>query len=72
MLTWIVLDGNAVAHVSLVEETVPADVCWDLLLIDNNLSDELILNNGQVLVANAGYLNAPRRVTLQDTYRFSR
>ena len=55
-----------------MEETAPADGCWDLLLIDNNLADELILNNGQVLVANAGYLNAPRRVTLQDTYRFSR
>ncbi len=72
LVPWIVLGGNATAHTSLVEETAPADGRWDLLLIGNNLSDELILNNGQVFVANAGYLNAPRRVTLQDTYRFSR
>jgi len=47
-----------------------ADGRWDLLLIGNNLSDELILNNGMVFVANAGYLKTPRRITLQGTYRF--
>ncbi len=45
---------------------------WDLLLIGNNVSDELILNNGMVFVANAGYLKAPRRISLQGTYRFGR
>ena len=43
---------------------------WEVLLIGNNLSDEKILNNGQVFVANAGYLKTSRRLTLQGTYRF--
>ena len=42
---WIVLDENVVAHTSLVKETAPADCRWDLLLIGNKLSDELIPNN---------------------------
>jgi len=49
-----------------------ADDRWDLLLIGNNLSGELILNNGMVFVANAGYLKSPRRISLQGTYRFGR
>jgi iron complex outermembrane receptor protein len=49
-----------------------SDGRWELMLIGNNLTDELILNNGQVFVANAGYLKAPRRVTLKGTYRFGR
>jgi len=49
-----------------------SDGRWDLLLIGNNLSDELILNNGQVFVANAGYLKTPRRLSLQGTYQFGR
>lgn len=49
-----------------------ADGRWDLLLIGNNLSDEMILNNGQVFLANAGYLKTPRRISLQGTYRFGR
>ena len=49
-----------------------ADNLWDLLLIGNNLSDELILNNGMVFVANAGYLKSPRGISLQGTYRFGR
>ena len=48
------------------------DGLWDLLLIGNNLSNELILNNGMVFVANAGYLKTPRRIYLQGTYRFGR
>ena len=44
----------------------------DLLLIGNNLSDEMILNNGQVFLANAGYLKTSRRISLQGTYRFGR
>ena len=47
-----------------------ADGRWDLLLIGNNHSDELILNIGMVFVANAGYLKIPHRITLQGTYRF--
>jgi len=49
-----------------------ADGRWELLLIGNNLSNEMILNNGQVFLANAGYLKTPRRVSLQATYRFGR
>ena len=49
-----------------------ADGHWDLLLIGNKLSDQLILNNGQVFLANAGYLKTPRRVSLQASYRFGR
>jgi hypothetical protein len=41
-----------------------ADGRWELMLIGNNLTDELILN--------AGYLKAPRRITVQGTYRFGR
>ena len=49
-----------------------SDGRWELMLIGNNLTNELILNNSQVFVANAGYLKTPRRITLQGTYRFSR
>ncbi len=69
------MDGfgrKLVAHTSLAEETAPADCRWDLLLIGDKLSDELIPNNGQVFVANTGYLKVPGCVTLQGTYRFGR
>lgn len=43
---------------------------WELTLVGNNLTDEEILNNSQVFLANGGYLKAPRTVSLQGVYRF--
>ena len=39
-------------------------------MVGNNLTGKEILNNSQVFVANAGYLKAPRTITLQGIYRF--
>ena len=65
-------DSSSYAKIDTRIGIAPTDNRWDLLLIGNNLSDELILNNSMVFVANAGYLKLPRRVSLQCTWRFGR
>lgn len=47
-----------------------SDGIWSVALVGNNLTDEEILNNSQVFVANAGYLKAPRTISLQGIYHF--
>jgi iron complex outermembrane receptor protein len=46
------------------------DSHWTVALIGSNLTDEKILNNSQVFLANSAYLKSPRTYLLQGTYRF--
>jgi iron complex outermembrane recepter protein len=43
---------------------------WSIMLIGRNLSDEVVNNLTQPLIADVGYVSIPRTLTLQGTYTF--
>jgi hypothetical protein len=47
-----------------------ADRKWQIALIETNLTDEAILNNTMPFFNNMGYIQPPRKVWLQATWRF--